>query len=256
MAICPSCQKKLKWYHFTREICPACSKNWDGMLAQAAAEAPPITEQVPDSDYLDLGSLLDSIHVKESVVVDKEFFANVWAPGGYPTRSFAASLLIHACMVGLIYGLSGISFGKTLPFTRAALERDYEITYYRPQDLLPKINSAKDGPKDPAGKKPDVKPPKGSTAFSPTQTIQSSPLQADNDTQTIIQPRAPQPLKQEVKVPNIVIWNVPETNVETLQIASKQIMPRVGLVGNGGAVVYEIKYRKCCYRSSNSHRWR
>ncbi len=116
-----------------------------------------------------------------------------------------------------------MSFGKSLPFTRAALERDYEITYYRPQDLLPKINSAKDGPKPPAGKKPDVKPPKGSTAFHPTQTIQSSPLQADNDTQTIIQPSAPQLLKQEVKVPNIVIWNVPETNVETLQIASKQI---------------------------------
>ena len=229
MAICPSCQKKLKWYHFKREICPACSKNWDGMLAQAAAEAPPITlptpvtEPAPDSDYLDLGSLLESIHVKESAGVDDEFFANVWAPGGYPTRSFAASLVIHACMVGLIYGVSGMSFGKSLPFTRAALERDYEITYYRPQDLLPKINSAKDGPKAPAGKKPDVKPPKGSTTFHPTQTIQSSPLQADNDTQTIIQPSAPQPLRQEVKVPNIVIWNVPETNAETLQIASKQI---------------------------------
>ena len=153
MAICPSCQKKLKWYHFKREICPACSKNWDGMLAQAAAEAPPITEPAPvtepapDSDYLDLGSLLESIHVKESAGVDDEFFANVWAPGGYPARSFAASLVIHACMVGLIYGVSGMSFGKSLPFTRAALERDYEITYYRPQDLLPKINSAKDGPK-------------------------------------------------------------------------------------------------------------
>jgi len=223
MANCQSCQTKLKWYHFKREICPACSKNWNGMLAKAAAEAPPITEPATDSDYLDLGSLLDSIHVKESAAIDADLFANVWAPGGYPTRSFATSLVIHACMVGLIYGLSGVSFGKSLPFTRAALERDYEITYYRPQDLLPKINSAKDGPKAPAGKKPDVKPPKGSTAFHPTQTVQSSPLQADNESQTIIQPSAPQPLKQEVKVPNIVIWNVPETNVETLQIASKQI---------------------------------
>ena len=192
------------------------------MLAEAAAEAPPITEPAPDSEYLDLGSLLESIHVKESLADDAEVFANVWAPGGYPTRSFAASLVIHACMVGLIYGLSGSLLGN-LPFTRAALERDYEITYYRPQDLLPKINSAKDGPKAPAGKKPDVKPPKGSTEFHPTQTIQSSPLQADNESQTIVQPSAPQLLKQEVKVPNIVIWNVPETKVETLQIASKQI---------------------------------
>ena len=66
MAICPSCQKKLRWYHFKREICPSCSKNWNGMLAEAAAEAPSIAEPVPDSDYLDLGSLLESIHVKES----------------------------------------------------------------------------------------------------------------------------------------------------------------------------------------------
>src|SRR5262245_23921951 len=193
MAICQSCQTKLKWYHSKREICPACSKNGNGMVAKTAEEAPPVTgvaakaaEEAPpvtgvaakaaeaappvtevaaeaaaDPDYLDLGSLLEAIHVRESTAIDGEVFANVWAPGGYPTRPFAASLVIHACMVGLIYGLSGVSFGKSLVFTRKALERDYEITYYRPQDMLPKINSVKDGPKAPAGKKPDVKPPKG-----------------------------------------------------------------------------------------------
>ena len=223
MAICQSCQKKLKWYHFKREICPACSKSMTDMPEKAAVEAPAVKEQVAQADYLDLGSLLDSIQVKESAAADREVFANVWAPGGYPTRSFAMSLMLHACMVVLIYFVSGMKFGRALPFTRAALERDYEITYYRPQDLLPKIKSAKDGPKAPAGKKPEVKPPKGSTAFHPTQTIQSSPLKADNENQTVIQPSTPQPLKQEVKVPNIVIWNVPESKVETLQIASKQI---------------------------------
>jgi hypothetical protein len=73
--------------------------------------------------------LLESIHVKDSVAVDAEVFANVWAPGGYPTRSFAASLVIHACMVGLIYGVSGISFGKTLRSV-AAIERTTR-SYYR-----------------------------------------------------------------------------------------------------------------------------
>ncbi len=220
MAICKSCQQKLKWYQRNREICPACSENWEASQVSAEEASP----AAPEADYLDLGSLLNSIHVRETAVIEHEVFSNVWAPAGYPTRSFAASLVLHACMVGLIWGLSGMSFGKPLPFTRAALERDYEITYYKPEDLLPKINSAKDGPKAPAGKKPELKPPKGSTAFHPTQTIQSSPKEADNESQTIVQPSAPEvKIRQEVKVPNIVIWNVPETKLETLQIASKQI---------------------------------
>ena len=70
----------------------------------------------------------------------------------------------------------------------------------------------------------DVKPPKGSTAFHPTQTIQSAPPRPDNSTQTIVQPSTPDvQIKQEVKVPNIVIWNVEETKVESIQIASKQV---------------------------------
>ena len=70
----------------------------------------------------------------------------------------------------------------------------------------------------------DVKPPKGSTAFHPTQTIQSAPPKPDNSTQTIVQPSTPDvQIKQEVKVPNIVVWNVEETKVESIQIASKQM---------------------------------
>ena len=195
------------------------------MLAKATAgsenSAGPSGEG--DSDYFDLNTLLTSIHIQEQSI-SEEVFSNVWAPGGYPTRSFVVSLLLHAGMVGAIYSLSGISFSQPLAFSREALERDYQITYYKPTDALPKISSASDGPKAPAGLKKDVKPPKGSTSFHPTQTIQSSPNNPDNASQTIVQPSAPKvQIKQEVKVPNIVIWNVPETQVETLQIASKQI---------------------------------
>lgn len=196
------------------------------MLAKAAAPGEEAAAPPAEGEYFDLGALLSSIHVKEQTVVEEEVFSNVWAPGGYPTRSLLFSFVLHVGMVGLIYGLSGISFGQALPFTREALERDYQITYYKPSDLLPKISSANDGPKAPAGVKKDVKPPKGSTAFHPTQTIQSSPLKADNTSQTIVQPSAPEiQIKQEVKVPNIVVWNVPETKVETLEIANKQINP-------------------------------
>jgi TonB family protein len=226
MAICPSCQKKLKWYHFGREICPQCSKNWDGMLPETAvaAEHPtavPVASQ--QSEYLDLGALLSSIRVEERGVVEEEVFSNVWAPAGYPIRSFVLSLVLHATMVGVIYGLSGVSFSQPLPFTKEALERDYQITYYKPSDLLPKIRSARDGPKAPAGIRKETKPLKGSTSFHPTQTIQSSPLKPDNASQTIVQPSAPEiQIKQEVKVPNVVIWNVPEIKAEELQIANRQ----------------------------------
>ena len=230
MAICPSCQQKLKWYQFRREICPQCSsKNWDGMTTEAVvtAEQPaaaPVAAQ--EGEYFDLGTLLSSIRVKEEAVIEEEVFSNVWAPAGYPTRSFLLSLVLHAAMVGAIYGLSGMSFSQPLPFTKEGLERDYQITYYKPSDLLPKIRSARDGPKAPAGIKKETKPPKGSTSFLPTQTTQSSPLKPDNASQTIVQPSAPEiQIKQEVKVPNIVIWNVPETKAEELQIANRQTDP-------------------------------
>src|SRR5438445_8602953 len=90
------------------------------------------------------------------------------------------------------------------------------------------ITSASDGPKEPAGEKKLVKPPKGSTAFHPTQTIQSAPPKRDNSSQTIVQPSTPDvKIKEQVKVPNIVVWNVEETEVKSVQIASKQVFQMV-----------------------------
>jgi hypothetical protein len=110
--------------------------------------------------------------------------------------------------------------------TKEVLARDYRITYYKPSDLLPAIRSVSDGPRKPAGHKKMIIPPKGSTAFHPTQTISSAPPSPDNTSQTIVQPKVPQlQIKEEVKVPNIVIWNVEDKNLGTVQIANKALTP-------------------------------
>jgi len=226
MAVCQSCGEKIKWYLFRREICQNCSNHWDGLLAKVNV---PTEDQVPavaveEKKFYDLDNLLSSIRVREVGLEKEEMFSDVWVTRPYPARSFATSVVLHIAMIGLLFGLSGIKFSQNLPLTREALERDFDVTYYKPTDLLPKIRSASDGPKDAAGERKDVKPPKGSTAFHPTQTIQSAPPKPDNSSQTIIQPSTPDvQIKQEVKVPNIVIWNVEETKVESIQIGSKQI---------------------------------
>ncbi len=218
----------MKWYAFRKQVCPECLKHWGNFVATVNSQSEALEESSSSSGepVYDLNTLLSSIHVKETASKEIEVFAHVWAPGGYPTKSVVASVILHIAMVGVLYGLSGISFSQPLPLTRAELERDFDITYYRPSDLLPKINSASDGPKDPAGQKREVRPPKGSTSFHPTQTIQSSPPNPDNPSQTIIQPSTPEvKITQEVKVPNIVVWDVEETKVESMEIASKQVTP-------------------------------
>jgi TonB family protein len=229
MVICHICGQKVKRSLFRRESCPACLKPWYGLVATAnSSEGVSDHAVLPssDQDFYDLGSLLSSIRVEEPLRQEKQVFSNVWAPTGYPTRSFILSVFLHVGLIGLLYGLSGISFSRSFPLTKEALERNFTITYYNPSDLLPMISSAKEGPKEAAGEKRDIKPPKGSTAFHPRQTVLSAPPKPDNPSQTIVQPSTPQvQIKEEVKVPNIVVWNVEETKVESMQIASKQITP-------------------------------
>jgi len=227
MAVCQSCGQKIKWYLFKREICSNCSEHWDGLLAKVNVSiegADSAGTIVGEGRFYDLDGLLSSIRVKEVSPQEQEVFSNIWAPKGSRTTSFVASVFVHIGLISLLYGLSGISFSRPLPLTREALERDFNITYYKPSDLLPMIASASDGPKQPAGEKREVKPPKGSMSFHPTQTVQSAPPKPDNSSQTIVQPSTPDvKIKEEVKVPNIVVWNVEETKVESVQIASKQV---------------------------------
>jgi protein TonB len=227
MAICRNCGQKISWYLFKRDLCSECVKSWkppeeETKLPSSETSEP---ENVSGSvDYYDLNNLLSSIHIKEVAHEETDLFTRVWAPRGYSIKPFIASASIHAGLVCLIYGMSGLTWQQPLPLTREALEREYNITYYRPSDLLPAIRSPKEGPKTPAGRKKNVMPPKGSTAFHPTQIVQSAPPKADNPSQTIVQPSTPNTvIKQEVKVPNIVIWNVEDTRIETIQMAQKHV---------------------------------
>ena len=227
MAICRKCGQKIRWYLFKRDLCPQCVASWkptEVYPEQPHAETSQSDKITNAVDYYDLSNLLSSIHIKELSSEEVDLFARVWAPRGYSIKPFIASAVLHAGLVSLIWGLSGLTWQQPLPLTREALERDYNITYYRPSDLLPAIRSPKEGPKTPAGRKKNVMPPKGSTAFHPTQIVQSAPPKADNPSQTVVQPSASNVvIKQEVKVPNIVIWNVDDTRIETIQMAQKRV---------------------------------
>lgn len=205
----------------------------------AFSEDENLEQNSPNGEYFDLSNLLTSIRIEEGYDPD-ELLADVWAPGGYPTRSVMASVFLHVMLVYVIWGLSGVSFSQPLRLTKSELDRHYQITYYKPSDMLPAMKSSSDGPKDPAGNKPKLRPPKGSTSFHPTQTIQSSPREADNKTQTIVQPSTPKvQIKQEVKVPNMVVWNVPESKVESIEIAQKKLNPL--LTPNPQAAVPQLR---------------
>jgi len=227
MRSCRTCGKKMKWASFGTEVCPACTKQWEDYFAEenALLEASPkrsLTSTEQEFEDLDLDRLLASVRFSEGQPV--EVFSQVWVSAGYPAKSLALSALLHIVTIALLYGLSGISFQRPLAFSRLELEKKFQITYYRPSDLLPKIKSMSDGPRDPAGQKKGIKPPTGSTSYHPRQTIQSSPPKPDNSEQTIVQPSTPDvQIRREVKVPNMVVWNVPETKVELMEIASRQV---------------------------------
>jgi TonB family protein len=239
MRRCTTCGKRMKWSSFGTEVCSDCTKHWEGFFAEenAMCEASLKTsasESEPEFDDLDLDRLLAAVRLNDRE--ETAVFSQVWVSGGYPAKSLAVSALLHAVAIFLLYGLSGISFQRPLSFTRAGLERDFQITYYRPSDMLPKIRSMSDGPKDPAGRKKGIKPPPGSTSYHPRQTIQSSPPKPDNVVQTIVQPSAPSlQIQQHVDVPNMVVWNVPESKVEPLDIASRQVASLVAAKLNAPA---------------------
>lgn len=239
MRSCTTCGKRMKWSSFGTEVCSDCTKYWEGFFAEEnslceaslMASGSPVG---PELEELDLDRLLASVRLSERE--DADVFSQVWVASGYPARSLAVSGLIHVAMIALLYGLSGISFQRPLSFSRAELEKSFQITYYRPSDLLPRIRSMSDGPKDPAGQKRGIRPPTGSTSYHPRQTIQSSPPKPDNFAQTIVQPSTPNlQIKREVKVPNMVVWNVPEAKVEAMEIASRQVASLVAAKLNAPA---------------------
>jgi hypothetical protein len=84
----------------------------------------------------------------------------------YPARSFATSVLLFIGMITLLFSLSGMKFGQTLPLTGASPSETSTFTYYKAcADLLPKISSASDGPKDPPVRERMLSLPRGVRHF-------------------------------------------------------------------------------------------
>src|SRR4030095_6606715 len=115
MRNCKTCGKRMKWSSFGTEVCSDCTKHWEDFFAEenALCEASLQASASPPEqglDDLDLDRLLASVRFSEREAA--EVFSQVWVPGGYPARSVAVSALLHVAMVGLLYGLSGISFQR------------------------------------------------------------------------------------------------------------------------------------------------
>ena len=97
---------------------------------------------------------------------NEEIFSDVLVAKRYPARSFATSVLLFIGMITLLFSLSGMKFGQTLPLTGASPSETSTFTYYKAcADLLPKISSASDGPKDPPVRERMLSLPRGVRHF-------------------------------------------------------------------------------------------
>src|SRR3954451_21434712 len=109
MVICHSCGQKVKAPLFRRGSCPACLKPWNSLVATVNPSHGAYGQTIlppGGQEFYDLGNLLSSIRVQEPAPQEIQVFSDVWAPRGYPTRSFFLSILLHIGLIGLLYGLS------------------------------------------------------------------------------------------------------------------------------------------------------
>ena len=86
MRSCTSCGKRMKWSSFKTEVCPDCTKYWEGFFAEEnamceaslMASASPVN---PELDDLDLDRLLASVRLSDRED-DTDVFSQVWVANG------------------------------------------------------------------------------------------------------------------------------------------------------------------------------
>jgi TonB family protein len=238
IAKCQRCGGRMPWPSRSRDLCPACEPEaeqlagglggeLDPEILEKESASAPFGEIAPLREYIDLSGILGSLQIQSASVPEYHPFSHVLlVHPKMPVRGLAYSLVGHAIIISLLLFVSALHLGTTtFHMTREMLEQNYTLTYYRPSDLLPLMSSPKPGPKDPAGERPQVKPSKGSTSYHPTQTTQSSPAKPDNPNQTVIQPKTPEIIKKDLKLPNIVVWNVEEPKTDMVKLAGKTATP-------------------------------
>ena len=145
-----------------------------------------------------------------------------------PGKSLLGSIFLHGAAVFLLFRLA-----QTLPPTlhAAQLPFDKEAIYYFPKpqhhETLPRITPPGSGGSPGRGVRPEVQPKLGSSTFHTDLTVISNPVHPDNAHQTIIQPSSPPDLiiKQDLKLPNLVLGNPMAKVKAPLQFASDPLKP-------------------------------
>ncbi len=147
------------------------------------------------------------------------FWPDVFVHRPLPRREFLQSGIIHLGVLVLIISTGHLWFGS-----RPKLLDQYThttITYYSLSEELPPL------PPSPAPK--PRQPRKGEPELAKQHVI-SVPVNADNSTQTIVNPMHPNVVREEVPLPNMMVWTeVPAPPVAALksQITLPRIAPTV-----------------------------
>lgn len=229
----------MSWPSRGKDLCPDCereaeqlvndlNKDLDPEVLEKANAPETLVEAAPSEESMDLAEILGSLQIQTAGTPEYQPFSHMLlVQSKMPVRGLAYSVVGHAIVISLLLFVSALHLGtSTFHMTREMLEQNYTLTYYRPSELLPLMSSPKPGPKDPAGERPRVTPSKGSTSYHPTQTTQSAPVKPDNPNQTVVQPKTPDVvIKKDLKLPNIVVWNVEEPKTDLVKLAGKTATP-------------------------------
>jgi len=122
------------------------------------------------------------------------FWPDVFVSTRLPKRSLAQSALYHVFVLMVL--LAFPDFWARRPWAAQPVFSDRKLTYYEVSEYLPALRT---------GSAPAKVARKGRPRYS-KQPIISIPRQPDNSTQTIVNPIAPPTLREEVRLPNMVIW--------------------------------------------------
>ena len=122
------------------------------------------------------------------------FWPDVFVSRPLPWGAFAESLLYHAVMIALVWGLSAL----TVHPPQIAQPRRFDpadVIYYSPSEYLPPLDTGGSGQPQPRKGEPELA----------KQPILSVPPESDNRHQTIVTPPEVK-LTRDIPTPNIVAW--------------------------------------------------
>ncbi len=121
------------------------------------------------------------------------FWPDVFVSRPIPWRCLRQSAFYH--IFALTVALTFPDLWRMRPGAPPA-PKERTLTYYEVSEYLPSL---------PAGSAPAKMARKGKPAYS-KQPVISIPPEPDNSTQTIVDPIAPKILRQEARLPNMVVW--------------------------------------------------